>query len=106
MAEISGFPYYEVQFTKEAAINDPKEVQRAVDGISKEQITDLFTFSHGWNNDMDEARELYKDFFASMRQVIDQGKAPGLAKRKCAVLAILWPSKKFADSDLIASGAA
>jgi len=31
---------------------------------------------------------------------------PGAAGRKFAVLGVLWPSKKFADKELIASGAA
>ena len=40
-----------------------------------------------------------------MRQVLDGGKAPTV-RRKFAVLAVLWPSKKFADEELIPSGAA
>jgi hypothetical protein len=106
MAEIEQFPYFEVQFTKDGAISDPKEVQRAVDRLAAAKVTDLCAFSHGWNNDMDEARQLYRAFFKSARQVIDSGNIPKLKGRKFAVLGILWPSKKFADEDLIASGAA
>lgn len=106
MAEISKFPYFEVQFTKEGAIHDPKEVKKAVEGIGTNKITDLFVFSHGWNNDMDDARKLYRDFFASVRKVIESPGSPKLDGRKFAVLGLLWPSKKFAERDLIASGAA
>src|SRR5882757_9209205 len=105
MKEISKFPYFEIQFTKDGGISDQIEVKQAADGILKNKITDLFAFSHGWNNDMDEARKLYRDFFASMRVVMEK-KAGKLTGRKFAVLGILWPSKKFTDEDLIPSGAA
>jgi esterase/lipase superfamily enzyme len=105
MAEISKFPYFEIQFTKNGEIHDQKELKQAADGIAKSNATDLFVFSHGWNNDMDDARKLYRDFFASMRAAMDK-KAGKIADRKFAVLGILWPSKKFADEDLIPSGAA
>jgi pimeloyl-ACP methyl ester carboxylesterase len=106
MAEISNFPYFEIQFTKEGNINSDAELNSAIEGIAQAGITDLLVFSHGWNNDMDEARQLYRDFFASARSVIDANKVPNVSQRKFGVLAILWPSKKFADKDLIASGAA
>jgi len=105
MSEISKFPYFEVEFTKDGTIHDQSELEQAADGLSKSKVTDLFVFSHGWNNDMDQARELYRDFFASMRAVMDK-KEQQMAGRKFGVLAVLWPSKKFADEDLIPSGAA
>lgn len=106
MPDIAQFPYFEVQFTKDGAIHDPQEVNSAMEGIAQNNITDLLAFSHGWNNDMDEARELYRDFFTSVKSLRDDGHAPNLNNRRFAVLGILWPSKKFADQDLIASGAA
>jgi hypothetical protein len=106
MAEIAKFPYFEVQFTKDGAIHDSQEAKSAVDGIAQNNITDLFAFSHGWNNDMGQARTLFQDFFTSVKSLRDGGHAPSLSNRKFAVLGILWPSKKFADEDLIASGAA
>ena len=33
------------------------------------QTTDLVLISHGWNNDISEARQLYADFFAAMASV-------------------------------------
>jgi pimeloyl-ACP methyl ester carboxylesterase len=69
-------------------------------------VTDLFVIAHGWNNHMDEARSLYRDFFGHVRAEQDAGRVPGAAGRGYAVLGVLWPSKKFADKELIASGAA
>ena len=61
--------------------------------------------SHGWNNDMEEARALYQAFFSGVKKLLDQNAVPGLA-RKFGVLGMLWPSKKFADEELIPGGAA
>ena len=34
-----------------------------------DQVSDLVVISHGWNNDMDEARALYRELFASIDAV-------------------------------------
>lgn len=66
--------------------------------------TDLILISHGWNNDISEARQLYADFFAAVGSV--QKNQNVAQDRKFAIGAIFWPSKHFADSDLIPGGAA
>jgi hypothetical protein len=38
--------------------------------------------------------------------VFDSGAVPGVQGRQLAILGVLWPSKKFTDRELIASGAA
>lgn len=66
--------------------------------------TDLVLISHGWNNDISEARQLYADFFAAMASV--QKTQNIVQDRNFAIAAIFWPSKRFADADLIPGGAA
>ena len=105
MADVAGFPYFELQFDAQGKVVDASALQQAIDGVAAGGTTDLFVLSHGWNNDMAEARSLYKDLLGRMRDVIDGGQVP-LGARKLAVLAVLWPSKKFADEELIPSGAA
>ena len=85
MPDIAQFPYFEVQFTKDGAIHDPQEVNSAMEGIAQNNITDLLAFSHGWNNDMDEARELYRDFFTSVKSLRDDGHAHDVFRRYGAV---------------------
>ena len=107
MAELAGFPYFEVQFTKDGAVDDRREVDGAARAArSGEPVTDLLVIAHGWNNDMDEARELYRGFFERVRAVLDASRVPAAAGARLAVLGVLWPSKKFADKELIPSGAA
>src|SRR5438552_9019433 len=104
--EKSGFPYFEIQFKKDGAVNDQNEVKQVLDFLAPGTVTDLFVISHGWNNDMAEARSLYDQFFFHVRNELNNNPPPGVSNRKFAILGILWPSKKFADQDLIASGAA
>ncbi|MEJ7586634.1 MAG: hypothetical protein WKI04_03620 [Ferruginibacter sp.] len=100
MNTFSGFPYCEIQFTKEANVFDPQETERLKTVLKEQNITDLFILSHGWNNDMSEARQLYKRLVA---KIADEAKGLG-GERKYAVAGILWPSKKFAEKELIAGG--
>jgi hypothetical protein len=107
VADLSRFPYFEIQFDKQGTPFDAKEVKQALDFLKQDAAaTDLFVIAHGWNNDMAEARTLYRDFFSRVREVVDSGSVPGSGARKFAIIAVLWPSKKFADDELKPSGAA
>jgi ribosomal protein L12E/L44/L45/RPP1/RPP2 len=106
MQTVSGFPYFEVEFTKDGAVSDPAQVAALHDCVVQSGPSDLLVISHGWNNDMADARDLYARFLACVRAVLDQGAIPAVAARSFAVMAVLWPSKKFADEELIPSGAA
>ena len=55
---------------------------------------------------MADARNLYKNLFDRVNEVLGKGSVSNLGPRKFAVLGILWPSKKFAEEELIPSGAA
>lgn len=104
-ASLAGFPYFEVEFNKEGEVHDPAQVKAVKAALKPGEPTDLLVISHGWNNDMAEARDLYKDFLTSFRKHLDGG-FPGMQTRKFAVMAVLWPSKKFAEKEYIPSGAA
>lgn len=105
MTDIAGFPYLEVQVDKAGKFVDAAESKKLVDFLAAGGATDLFVMSHGWNNDMGEARGLYKRFFGEVRKLLDKS-TPAAGGRKFAVLGVLWPSKKFSDEELIPGGAA
>ncbi len=104
MADLSGFPYFEVQFTKEGEPFKPAEKQAVLAAVGT--LEELFVIAHGWNNDIDEARDLYAELFAKVRAKLTAGRGPSLAGRKVGVLGVFWPSKKFAEDDLIPGGGA
>lgn len=105
MEKLSGFDVYPVEFTRAGEIFKPAQATEVTAAV-QQGITDLLVLSHGWNNDMRDARDhLYVPLLESMRNLIGPDKHP-LTKRKLAVLAVYWPSKKFAEEDLIPGGAA
>jgi hypothetical protein len=104
--ELAGFRYCEFAVNKGGLAVDAAAQQKAADAFAQAGITDLFVISHGWNNNMEEARALYKDFFTGVRALLDRNAVPGLGERKFGVMGILWPSKKLTDTELIPGGAA
>src|SRR5262245_33567099 len=101
--DIAGFPYLEAQFGRDAALLDPPDPARIPTWLAGTGATDLLAISHGWNNDIADARTLYQAFFGRVRTALGGG---GLGGRRIAVLGIFWPSKRFADEELIPGGAA
>jgi hypothetical protein len=97
MKKIAGFPYWEIEFDKDANPADPAAVNSLISDIRNGAFTDLFVFSHGWNNEAWKARQLYDRFFNEMRSVIARhGTAPGV---NAAVAGIIWPSILFPDDE-------
>src|SRR5260221_6541078 len=100
------FDYFEVEFTKDGDIAQRQQVDDLIHFLhATGTTTDLFVISHGWNNDMNDARQLYVTFFGFLKAQLGSGKFANLKQRKFTVLGVLWPSKKFADQDLIPGNA-
>lgn len=100
---INGFPYQELQFAIDGSAVDPSQATAV--GDLAQQVTDLIVICHGWNNNIDEARALYRDLSASMRSVLQLGTLQ-LGDRSLGIVGVLWPSKRFTDAELIPGGAA
>jgi len=104
---IAGFAFYALEITKEGTVFSPQQREAILNAVSAggtARVTDLFVISHGWNNDMADARVLYKQLFKNIAQLLAGSRAPG--NRKFAIAGVFWPSKKFADEDLIPAGGA
>lgn len=97
-------PTFEVEIDKDGKLVSPPQEQAILSFLASadgQNITDAIVFSHGWNNDMAEARKLYSDFLQNL------DKEPTLQKSHQAILiGLLWPSKRFDDASLIPGGAA
>jgi hypothetical protein len=97
------YPFFPIQFTKDGTLFQPSEVDALTSGI-RSGVSDLFLISHGWNNNTDDAKSLYSGLAAQIAAQV--AAAPTLKGRTFAICGVLWPSKKFEDSELIPSGAA
>src|SRR4051812_11285797 len=101
MESVAGFPFLPLEMSRDGAADTAqREALLAALGGGLSAITDLIVISHGWNNDMAEARALYQALLSNMRGLLDAGRPDALAGRSFAVLGLYWPSKKFADEAL------
>jgi hypothetical protein len=107
MDTIAGFPFLGLEITKDGQVFKPEQntaIQQAVRDVGAAKLTDLIVISHGWNNDMAEARKLYQALLGNIANLMS--KRGSLAHRKFAVVGVFWPSKEFADTELIPAGGA
>ncbi len=105
MDTIAGQAFFPLEITKDGRLFNPDQksaIEAAAGQSGAGKVTDFFVVSHGWNNDMAEARELYNGLFGNVSALIPRHAS--LANRKFAIIGVFWPSKKFADSELIPSG--
>lgn len=102
--EVAGFPYFEVEFDKKGRLVDEEQAEELIAFVRDGEGDDLLVLSHGWNNDIAEARTLYRRLLEQIRAQVPQVLAEG--GRELAVMAVFWPSKKFAEKELIPGGAA
>jgi len=96
-------PFFELQFDKKARLAIAAEWPLIEQALNENEFTDVIVLSHGWNNDMDEARRLYDSLLQLICLELDKR---NVASRRFSAIGVLWPSKKFADKDLIPGGAA
>jgi hypothetical protein len=99
---VKGLPFLPMEFDKSSYRVDASQASDLLSYIQTNDVTDLLVLSHGWNNDEADAFRLYKNLLSSISKEADAD----FNARKVAVLGVFWPSKKFADSDLIPGGAA
>jgi hypothetical protein len=94
-------PAFDVEFTREGRVYDSAQVDRLIAGL--EGVSDLLVLCHGWNNDLQEAQDLYDALLANVEKV---RALTGDDGRTLAVCRVFWPSKKFTDEELIPGGGA
>src|SRR6185312_12660238 len=109
MVHYGGFPAFDLMYDTGGHLVDPAAEDEALNylgGQDSAAITDIAVISHGWNNDISEARVLYSNFFSALQSVVPKEPRWAAANRQLAVIAVFWPSKRFVEADLIPGGAA
>lgn len=104
MADLNGFPYFEIEFTRDGKVFKDSQVVQALAGMT--EATDLVVLAHGWNNDRAEAKKLYTALAAQMQAAEDANVPVGIDDREIVLLGVFWPSKRFAEPELIPGGGA
>jgi hypothetical protein len=101
---LEGDLYRQLEFDKAARPVHPEQVAEI--GALAGRVTDLLVLSHGWNNDVEGARNQFRALLTSIAEQRDAGLEPGLDGRTLGVLGVTWPSRKFGEEELIPGGAA
>jgi hypothetical protein len=93
-------PWYIIPFDKRGNCKAPQTRAHLVEAVKNGSFTDLFLFSHGWNNDWETANGRYHDFIARYQGLRQRfGLAAGPAPYHPILVGIIWPS-----TDLVLPG--
>ena len=90
---LSDFPFWILEFDKDG--NALPSVATFLSEVPAAGLTDLYIFSHGWNNDRATALDLYTRFYAAMRGVLDDASVNKVEGKKIGVAGVIWPSILF-----------
>lgn len=94
MTTINGMQYYELHFTTDGTIDDAAGGDGGLTAaVAAGGISDLFVISHGWNNGVDSARNLYRGMFSLLADQL------GARRSSSAAVGVIWPSLLFPDDD-------
>lgn len=98
MAEtVAGFPFWELAFDERGEPRDPAAIAAFLAEVPAQGLTDLFIFSHGWNNDRELAENLYRRFFGAMRHVLNDPALPKRRQARIGTAGVIWPAILFPD---------
>ena len=67
MTDIAGLAYYELDFNADGTLSSDGGLPAAVQAGG---IQDVYVLSHGWNNGVDSARNLYQAMFTLLAGMI------------------------------------
>lgn len=95
-----GFPYWQLQFDDSGK---PDAYQKAalLREVPEQKLRHLFVFSHGWNNTVAVAEDLYSRFFQQVATVL---KLRGVPTRGAGIAGVIWPSIRWADEAVTVTG--
>lgn len=85
-------PWYILPFDKRGRSRGPRTTRHMLDALRDDAFTDVFVFSHGWNNDWLVATDRYRGFFRGFSELRRQQDLPRPAPYKPLLVGIFWPS--------------
>jgi hypothetical protein len=90
--DATAVPYYVIPFDKGGRCSGPETRSHLVNAVKQARFTDVFLFSHGWNNDWTVATRRYEDFmngYIGMRQA---HALPVPKPYRPLLVGVFWPS--------------
>lgn len=85
-------PFYIIPFDRKGRATGPRTQEHLIEAAAAGQFSDLFLFSHGWNNDFKVSTQRYRDFIAGFQKVREEAGIEMPAGYKPLLVGIYWPS--------------
>ena len=85
-------PFYIIPFDKRGTCIAPKTRDHLIEAVRDDGYTDIFLFSHGWNNDWTVATERYEHFLQGYMNMRAQNNLEVPAGFKPLLIGVFWPS--------------
>ena len=85
-------PFYIIPFDKRGTCIAPKTRDHLIQAIRDDDYTDVFLFSHGWNNDWTVATARYEHFLKGYMDMRAENDLDVPANYKPLLVGVFWPS--------------
>lgn len=85
-------PYYIIPFDKRGLCDGPETRRHLLASVKEGSYSDIFLFSHGWNNDWTVATKRYEEFIEGFMNLRRKLNLPMPANYRPLLVGIFWPS--------------
>src|SRR6266478_6285301 len=85
-------PWYIIPFDKAGTCIAPLTRRDLLQSLQTQNYTDVFIFSHGWNNDWKIATDRYENFVGGFLRMRAEYQLPARPGYKPLLVGIFWPS--------------
>ena len=89
------FPYYVIPFDKDGVCEGPATREHLLTHLAG--VTDVFLFSHGWNNDWKAATKRYESFITGVQSLRTKHNLRLPDPYRPLLVGIFWPSQAMAS---------
>jgi hypothetical protein len=90
-------PYYIIEFDKNGQCMAPETRRHLL--AQAGQYTDIYLFSHGWNNDWPTASKRYDSFYAGFSAMRKEFNLPAPVGYRPLMVGIIWPGVVLVGTD-------
>lgn len=90
-------PFYMIRFDKRGVCTSPASLRHLVKACA--EATDVFLFSHGWNNDWAGATQRYEQFIEQFTRVRGRQWQPPTRDFRPVLVGVHWPSTVLVPDD-------
>jgi hypothetical protein len=92
-------PFYVLPFDKRGICEAPATRSRLLEDAATGRYTDIFVFSHGWNNDWPGAVKSYRRFIDGFMTMVQERQLALPARFRPLLVGIHWPSAALTFGD-------